>query len=205
MPYEKSSTLPRGVLFFSFLTGSLIGVTELYASRHHVMRRRWSIPIPVTGHRYAIAHDVTKPDASSSSWRRSVLNVEAVFARRSYYTCLRLLLFKHAQLQHICSTKILTMARWTFLNFVQDQWTPIPPVVTADLEGKTVIITGANTGLGFEAAKHFARMNPGRLILACRSQQKGDAALTRMCRVLCYRTSAIFLLRFEDRDGLWSG
>ena len=89
MPYEKSSTLPRSVLFFSFLTGSLIGVTELYSSRHHVMRRRWSIPIPVTGHRYAIAHDVTKPDASSSSWRRSVLNVEAVFARRSYYTCLR--------------------------------------------------------------------------------------------------------------------
>ncbi len=89
---------------------------------------------------------------------------------------------KHAQL-HICSTKIL-MAHWTYLDFVRDQWTPIPPVVTADLEGKTVVVTGANTGLGFEAVKHFARMNPGKLILACRSQRKGDAALTRMCRVM---------------------
>ncbi len=68
----------------------------------------------------------------------------------------------------------------TFLDFLRDQWAPTLPVVTADLAEKTVIVTGANTGLGFEASKHFARMNPGKLILACRSQQKGEAGLTRM-------------------------
>jgi retinol dehydrogenase 12 len=51
---------------------------------------------------------------------------------------------------------------------------PMPPVVTADLTGKTVVVTGANIGLGFEAAKHLARMNPKKLIIAVRSQEKGE-------------------------------
>jgi len=46
-----------------------------------------------------------------------------------------------------------------------------------DLTGKTVVVVGANVGLGFEAAKHFASMNPKRLVLACRSQEKGQAAV----------------------------
>jgi NAD(P)-dependent dehydrogenase (short-subunit alcohol dehydrogenase family) len=46
-----------------------------------------------------------------------------------------------------------------------------------DLTGKTVVVIGANVGLGFEAAKHFASMNPKRLVLGCRSQEKGQAAL----------------------------
>ena len=51
---------------------------------------------------------------------------------------------------------------------------PMPPVVTADLTGKTVVVTGANMGLGFEAAKHLARMNPKKLIIGVRSQEKGE-------------------------------
>jgi retinol dehydrogenase-12 len=69
------------------------------------------------------------------------------------------------------------MGRLTLLGLLRSQWSPIHPVVTANLAGKTVVITGSNTGLGFEAAKHFAKMNPGRLILACRSQEKGEVAL----------------------------
>ncbi|EMC96843.1 hypothetical protein BAUCODRAFT_491665 [Baudoinia panamericana UAMH 10762] len=45
-----------------------------------------------------------------------------------------------------------------------------------NLAGKTIIVTGANTGLGFEAAKHLARMQASRLILACRNVRKGEAA-----------------------------
>ncbi|KAF5334563.1 hypothetical protein D9758_015787 [Tetrapyrgos nigripes] len=51
------------------------------------------------------------------------------------------------------------------------------PVATTDLSGRVVIVVGANTGLGFECAKHFSRMNPGRLIIACRSQVKGMRAI----------------------------
>ena len=62
------------------------------------------------------------------------------------------------------------------LGVIGDQYTRVPPVATTDLSGQTVIVVGANTGLGFEATKHFARMNPGRLILACRNKEKGVAA-----------------------------
>ncbi|KAJ2930251.1 hypothetical protein H1R20_g6820, partial [Candolleomyces eurysporus] len=60
------------------------------------------------------------------------------------------------------------------------QWTKVPPVATADLTGQTVIVVGANIGLGFESAKHFAKMNPARLILACRSEEKGKAAVEKI-------------------------
>ncbi len=38
-------------------------------------------------------------------------------------------------------------------------------------------MTGANTGLGFECVKHLFRMGAGRIILAVRSCEKGEAAL----------------------------
>jgi retinol dehydrogenase 12 len=50
------------------------------------------------------------------------------------------------------------------------------PTSTKDLSGRVVIITGANTGLGFEAAKSIYTMNPARLILAVRSTSKGQEA-----------------------------
>lgn len=45
-----------------------------------------------------------------------------------------------------------------------------------DLRGKVIIITGANNGLGFEAAKVFAR-HCAYVIFACRDMIKGKAAL----------------------------
>jgi retinol dehydrogenase-12 len=51
---------------------------------------------------------------------------------------------------------------------------PLSP--SQDFSGQTCIITGANTGLGLEAARHLVRLNVRRLILAVRSQARGDAA-----------------------------
>ncbi|XP_051872185.1 retinol dehydrogenase 12-like [Pristis pectinata] len=50
-----------------------------------------------------------------------------------------------------------------------DEWT------TARLDGKTVIITGANTGIGKETARDLAKRG-AQIILACRDTEKGDAA-----------------------------
>uniref|UniRef100_A0A0B7ANX9 Retinol dehydrogenase 13 n=1 Tax=Arion vulgaris TaxID=1028688 RepID=A0A0B7ANX9_9EUPU len=44
----------------------------------------------------------------------------------------------------------------------------------ATIKGKTVIITGANTGIGLETAKELAKRG-GRVILACRDTVKGEA------------------------------
>ncbi|MDJ0757080.1 MAG: oxidoreductase [Ardenticatenaceae bacterium] len=48
-----------------------------------------------------------------------------------------------------------------------------------DMTGKITIVTGANSGIGFEAAKEFAR-NGATTILACRSIDKAQTALEQI-------------------------
>lgn len=48
-----------------------------------------------------------------------------------------------------------------------------------DQSGKTLFVTGANTGIGFEAAKVLAA-NGARVLLGCRSRAKGDATVARI-------------------------
>ena len=50
------------------------------------------------------------------------------------------------------------------------------PYPDADCTGKTIIVTGANIGLGKEAVKHFVRLNASKVIIAVRSVAKGKAA-----------------------------
>ena len=68
------------------------------------------------------------------------------------------------------------MGRFSMLRFISDQWLTVPELEKQDLSGQTVLVVGANVGLGLEAAKHFASMGPGKLILACRSIKKAEDA-----------------------------
>ena len=61
-------------------------------------------------------------------------------------------------------------------QFIYGQlFTPIPKPTTS-FEGKTVIVTGSNVGLGKEAARHITRGKASTVILAVRSLEKGEAA-----------------------------
>ena len=51
-----------------------------------------------------------------------------------------------------------------------------PPYPTTDFSGKTVIVTGANVGLGKEATRHFVRLGAEKVVCAVRTVSKGEAA-----------------------------
>lgn len=63
-----------------------------------------------------------------------------------------------------------------FLKFLYGQWFIKPTYPKQSCKGKTIIVTGANVGLGYEAAKHFVRLGAEKVILGVRSIEKGEAA-----------------------------
>ena len=67
-----------------------------------------------------------------------------------------------------------------FRQFIRDQWTQLPLPNESDFKGGIYVVTGANTGLGFEAAQHLVRLNASRVILAVRSLSRGEAAQSRI-------------------------
>ena len=46
----------------------------------------------------------------------------------------------------------------------------------ADQSGRTIVITGANTGLGYETARVLSAQG-ARVLIACRSQKKAEDAI----------------------------
>lgn len=71
----------------------------------------------------------------------------------------------------------------SLFSCLADQFKPIPSLPSpsnTSLHSKTVLIIGANTGLGFETAKQLGHYKPSRLILACRNLDKGNAAAKRI-------------------------
>ncbi|KAJ8494583.1 hypothetical protein ONZ45_g13174 [Pleurotus djamor] len=71
------------------------------------------------------------------------------------------------------------MGNKSLLTFFREQLSTVPPVVTADLAGKVVLVIGANAGIGYETAKHFAKFG-AKVILGCRNKSKGEDAVRRM-------------------------
>lgn len=61
-------------------------------------------------------------------------------------------------------------------KLISAKWINPPTDPTTSFAGKIVIITGANTGLGYEAAVKFVNLGVSHLILGVRNEFKGEAA-----------------------------
>ncbi|KAK5059875.1 hypothetical protein LTR84_009758 [Exophiala bonariae] len=75
-----------------------------------------------------------------------------------------------------------------------------PFVPKVDLSDKTFVITGANTGLGLECAKHLANLNAAKIILGCRDVAKGQAAKESILNSTNSRTTEVEVWHVELGD-----
>lgn len=68
-----------------------------------------------------------------------------------------------------------------FLQFRREQLQPLPLSLTpAETSDKTYIVTGANSGLGYEAVKNLAALKARRVIMAVRNLEAGETALRQI-------------------------
>lgn len=62
------------------------------------------------------------------------------------------------------------------MGFLYSQLFVTPAYPSQSFNGQTVIVTGSNTGLGREAARHFTRLGAAKVILAVRNTKAGEEA-----------------------------
>ena len=58
------------------------------------------------------------------------------------------------------------------------------PSKIPDLAGKIILVTGGNTGLGYETVLQLSAHNPSRIYLAARSKEKADTAISSLNKCL---------------------
>ena len=56
-----------------------------------------------------------------------------------------------------------------------DKWIKLPADPKTNFAGKTIIVTGANTGLGLQASVKFPKLGASKIILAVRDLENGSA------------------------------
>lgn len=67
-------------------------------------------------------------------------------------------------------------ANFSVIGFISGQLFTSLPRPTTRLNGRTVIVTGSNVGLGLEAARYMASLGAAKVILAVRTISKGETA-----------------------------
>lgn len=79
---------------------------------------------------------------------------------------------------------------------------PVPDGV--QLKGQVAIVTGSSSGLGFEASRQFLKLGLSHLVLAVRSQARGDAAAERLRSESPEATLSVWLLDMESYESVQS-
>jgi len=67
-----------------------------------------------------------------------------------------------------------------FLNRISNEYNFNPQTSIPDLSGKVIVVTGGNTGLGYQTVLQLAQHGPSRIFLTARSQSKYDKAMAEI-------------------------
>lgn len=70
-----------------------------------------------------------------------------------------------------------------------------------DLSGQTVVVTGANSGIGFEATKAFAKKG-AHVVMACRRLDRGKSAMAEIRSELDAASLSLLELDLSDLDSI---
>jgi retinol dehydrogenase-12 len=91
-----------------------------------------------------------------------------------------------------------------FLAFCYNQltFTPKPLPHDIDLRGRTALITGANSGLGFETAREFLSHGLSRLIIGARDVAKGEEAKKSLADVHSDCNIQVWYVDYEHHDSI---
>ncbi|KAJ3577737.1 hypothetical protein NPX13_g2829 [Xylaria arbuscula] len=82
----------------------------------------------------------------------------------------------------------------TPLYYFYRQFTVTPaPVENVSLQGKTAIVTGANSGIGLATSHQLLELGLNRLILAVRNEEKGHAAAAKLTSDLNLEPDAVLV------------
>lgn len=76
------------------------------------------------------------------------------------------------------------------------------PYPNSDFSSQTIIVTGSNSGLGFEAARHFIRLRANKVILAVRIISKGEAAAAEISNTTQRPPSRVWQLDLSSHDSV---
>lgn len=94
------------------------------------------------------------------------------------------------------------------VDFLRRQFRVSPPAVhpaDVDLKGKTAIITGGNSGLGFHSGAELLGLGLSRLIITARDEAKGKAAVKALSDKKPSGTSVeVWPLNLSDYDSITS-
>lgn len=70
-----------------------------------------------------------------------------------------------------------------------------------ELSDKVIVVTGANSGIGFEACKYFASAG-ATLAMVCRSEEKGQVALERIKSLSNNDSISLFIADFSSLESV---
>lgn len=90
----------------------------------------------------------------------------------------------------------------SFLGLIRRQLARPKPLPNLRLAGQYAVVTGSNTGIGFHAARHLLSRGLSHLVVAVRSQTRGDEAAAKLRKEFPASTVSVSVVDMESYDSV---